>query len=343
MHSRIDILNLSLDELKDILIRHSIPSFHGKQIFSWIYKKSAGDFSTMSDLSAQLRSFLENKFTICSAEIANVFIAKDGTKKFTIRLQDDNIIETVYIPTANRATLCLSSQVGCRFGCTFCASSLAGWVRNLTCAEILGQILLVKRNISEKEITHIVFMGVGEPLDNFDNAEKAMKIINSKDAFNVGKRRITISTCGIIPAIKRLADSNSQFELSVSLHAAEDRQRSLLMPINKKYSLNELMVALRQYQEQTNRQITFEYALIKDFNTDARNAPLLKKLLYQLDYKINLIVLNPVGITKFSPATGYEVKNFQMALQKQGIRATLRRARGQDILAACGQLRIKGK
>ncbi|MEW6008616.1 MAG: 23S rRNA (adenine(2503)-C(2))-methyltransferase RlmN, partial [Candidatus Omnitrophota bacterium] len=314
MHPRNDILNLSLDELKNILIDNSFSSFHARQIFSWIFKKNLCDFSQMSDLSANLRSFLEEKFTICSGKIKQFFTSQDGTKKFTILLADGNIIETVYIPAQGRATLCLSSQVGCRFNCRFCASSLYGWVRNLSCSEILGQILLVKRALYHKEITHIVFMGVGEPLDNFDNVEKAIEIINSKEAFNIGRRRITISTCGIIPAIRRLSNSNFQVELSVSLHAADDKRRALLMPINKKYPLAELITVLRQYQKQTNRQITFEYALIKDFNTGLEDALLLKKILGQLDYKINLIVLNPVGVTKFSPATKEEVKNFQMAL-----------------------------
>lgn len=340
MDARQDIKELSVNQLRKLLAGNNFRPFHASQILSWIYKRNVVDFSLMSDLSDGLRAFLKNRFFICRAKISQVFSSQDGTKKFAIALDDGKLIETVFIPSESRNTICLSSQVGCRFGCFFCASASSDWVRNLTCGEILEQILLVKPVQCGERISHVVFMGIGEPLDNFDACFKAIDIINASYGFGIGKRRITISTCGIIPAIRRMSNLGLGIELSVSLHASDEQRRSVLMPINKKYPLRELIPSLVQYQKKTLRQVTFEYVLINDFNADLDCVLGLKKLLKALDYKINLIALNVIGNSRFKPATELEIKRFKSALQKEGIRVTLRQARGQDIKAACGQLRI---
>jgi 23S rRNA (adenine2503-C2)-methyltransferase len=338
MSSRTDIKEFSLPDLEAEISQNGFSSFHAKQIFSWIYKKASLDFSSMSNIPLDLRSFLDSHFLACSSTIKDIQKSKDGTIKYAVSLADNNVIETVYIPAENRGTLCLSSQVGCRFGCTFCASASCAWIRNLKSCEILDQILIAKNNFAGR-ITHIVFMGIGEPLDNLRNCLRAISIINSPRGFDIGKRRITISTCGIIPGIERLAKGDILLELSVSLHAPDDNRRSLIMPINKKYPLAMLMQSLRRYQQKTDRQITFEYALMKDFNTRSEDVAVLKKILAALDCKLNLILLNPVVGSRSRPATIQDALRFSKVLKRANIRATVRQPRGQDILAACGQLR----
>lgn len=341
MQAQEDIKEFSLQQLKEILAKKNFPPFRASQVFLWIYKKGALSFSAMNNLPLDLRDFLAGSFSVCSSEIKEVLISKDGTRKFAIELKDANVIEAVFIPGPGRNTLCISSQVGCRFGCTFCASSPCAWQRNLSCGEILDQILLAKDSVKNAKISHIVFMGIGEPFDNFESVFKAISIINSPEGFDIGKRRITISTCGIIPGIAKLADMHLPIELSVSLHACDETMRSEIMPINKIYPLRELIPALGKYQKKTNRQITFEYILINGFNTDEACAFKLKKLLHRLDCKLNLINFNPAGRTARKAAQDSEALRFMEALKKAGIRATLRKPRGEDILAACGQLRAK--
>lgn len=341
MPADIDIKELSCQQLKDVLAKNNFPPFHAAQISSWIYKKNALSFDSMSDLPLDLRAFLQERFFVCAPKIKEVLTSQDGTCKFAINLSDGNLIEAVFIPGPGRGTLCVSSQVGCRFGCAFCASSSCPWVRNLTCSEILDEILLSRQGSKGTKITHIVFMGIGEPLDNLDNVLKSIRMINASDGFCLGKRRITISTCGIIPGIIRLSQMGLGIELSVSLHACDDAMRSEIMPINNKYPLKDLIPALLKYQEETSRQITFEYILINNFNSAPGCAIKLGNLLRPLDYKLNLISFNAVGQNRFKPAAGPEVLKFLNALKKESIRATLRKPRGGDILAACGQLRAK--
>jgi 23S rRNA (adenine2503-C2)-methyltransferase len=343
MYQGTDIKQLSLQELKDILIANNFPEFHATQIFEWIYKRFAVSFSNMTNLPKTLRQFLESRFVVSLSALKHTFISKDGTKKFVVSLYDNSIIETAYIPSQKRNTLCVSSQVGCKFNCSFCASTSCPWVRNLSSGEIVDQVLLVKRDILGVNITHIVFMGIGEPLDNLKNVLAAIKIINSPSGFDIGKRRITISTCGIIPQILKLSKEHLRVELSISLHSPDEIKRSLIMPINKKYPLKELIAALREYQQISDRQITFEYILIKNLNTDKVSALKLKKLLSGLDYKLNLINFNKITGVDLQPATSEEKKAFTSCLKELKIRFTLRKPRGQDILAACGQLRANNE
>jgi len=337
-----DIKELTLEEFKKFLKDKNFPEFHTKQIFSWIYKQGISDFTKMSDLPSDLRGQLKEKFYLTSLKLVDKTQSRDGTEKFLFALSDKNFIETVVIPTEKRVTGCISTQVGCKFACRFCASGLLGFKRNLTCAEMIEEILYLKNNSHNNKLTHLVFMGIGEPLDNYDNVLKTIRIINSPHAFNFGARRITISTCGIIPAIKRLSDEDLQIELSISLHAADDKTRSQIMPINKIYPIRDLIRACQDYIKKKNRQITFEYVLIKGVNSDLQNAIKLGKILQGLRlYKINLIPVNSIKELKVEPPNKLEILFFKDCLLKQGINVTLRKPRGQDIEAACGQLRLR--
>jgi 23S rRNA (adenine2503-C2)-methyltransferase len=247
----------------------------------------------------------------------------------------------VVIPAEGRVTGCISSQVGCKFGCNFCASGLKGFKRDLSVGEIVEEVLSLKDNAPEYLLTHLVFMGTGEPLDNYDNVLKAIRIINSKESFNIGARRITISTCGVTPQIKRLSGEGLQIELSVSLHAADDKTRSQLMPVNKKYPLGQLMTACREYIRITNRQVTFEYCLMEGVNSDLQSARNLSILLKGMNAKVNIIPANPIKELGVNPPKKLEILFFCDYLKKHGVNVTLRKARGQDIDAACGQLRLR--
>lgn len=355
-----DIKELTLEELKGIFAQWEEPGFHARQVFSWIYQKGARDFDCMSDLPSGLRSRLKENFYIFALKLADARKSGDGTEKFLFELKDGNFtppvlnskrkvemkragfIEAVLIPAEKRLTGCISSQVGCKFKCAFCASGISGFKRNLTCAEIMEEALYLKNHSGGQKLSHIVFMGTGEPLDNYDNVMKAIRIINSADALNISARRITLSTCGIIPGIRRLCEEGLQIELSVSLHASDDKTRSALMSLNKKYPLKNLIQACREYIEKTNRQITFEYILIKSVNSDLQNARNLVKILRGLRLcKVNLITANPVKELNIEPPNKLDILLFRDCLLKSGINVTLRKPRGADIEAACGQLRLR--
>ncbi|MDD5477391.1 MAG: 23S rRNA (adenine(2503)-C(2))-methyltransferase RlmN [Candidatus Omnitrophica bacterium] len=337
-----DIKELGLKELEDKLLSWGLPKYHAKQIFSWIYQKGAFDFNSMSNLPLALRKKLAGEFYILGLALADMQVSGDGTTKFLFELADKNLIEAVNIPAARRVTGCVSSQVGCKFSCQFCASGLKGFKRNLTVGEILDEALYLKNNTQQAELTHIVFMGTGEPLDNYENVIKSIRLINSPDALNIGARRITISTSGIIPGIERLAGEGLQIELSISLHAADDKTRSQLMPVNKKYPLADLIKCCHDYTAKTNRQITFEYILIKGLNSNLASAQNLVKLLKDLRLaKVNLIPVNPLAELKIFSPLKEEIEAFKECLFKSGINVTLRQERGQDIQAACGQLRLR--
>jgi len=337
-----DIKELGLKGLEEKLLSWGKPKYHASQILAWIYQKGAYEFSSMSDLPAALRDTLKGEFYILGLGLAELQQSSDGTTKFLFELNDGNLIEAVNIPAAKRSTGCISSQAGCKFACEFCASGLKGFKRNLTCGEILDEVLYLKNNLKSTKLTHIVFMGTGEPLDNYENVLKAVRIINSADAFNIGARRITISTCGVIPGIKKLQDEDLQIELSISLHAADDKLRSRIMPVNQKYPLADLIKCCQEYIDRTNRQITFEYILVKGLNSDLPSAQKLAMLLKDLRLaKVNLIPANPIPKSKITPPSVQEVSSFKDYLFKAGVNVTLRRERGQDIDAACGQLRLK--
>jgi len=338
-----DIKGLNLTELEELLRSWRSNSYHAKQIFSWIYQKGARDFDQMSDLPLDLRKRLKENFYLFGFNLTKLLSSRDGTEKFLFTLKDKNFIEAVSIPTEGRITGCISTQVGCKFSCYFCASGLLGFKRDLSCGEILEEVLYLKDNSKNKKITHLVFMGTGEPLDNYDHVLAAIRIINSPYAFNIGARRITISTCGIIPAIKKLSRERLQIELSISLHAADDKTRSQLLPINKKYPLPGLMAACREYIKNTDRQITFEYVLIKNINSALPDARNLSKIIRGLNCKVNLIPCNTIEEFKVEPPNKLEILLFKDYLLKAGVNVTLRRPRGQDIEAACGQLRLRNE
>jgi len=329
-----DIKELSLRELERTLKDCGQPHFHARQIFTWVYKKRVKDFAEMSDLPSDLRKRLKENFYLFSLRLIRRVQSIDGTEKLLFELRDRNIIEAVTIPTEKRITGCVSTQAGCKFRCSFCASGLSGFKRNLTTAEIIEQVMCHK-------LTRLVFMGIGEPLDNYDNVIKAIRIINSPEALHIGARKITISTCGIIPGIKRLSDEGLQVELSISLHAPDDKTRSQIMPVNKKYPLKDLIKACEEYIKNTGRQITFEYVLIKGVNSDLQSARILSKILKGLNCKVNLILSNPIKELRIEPPKRTEILLFRDYLLKQHINVTLRRPRGQDIEAACGQLRLR--
>lgn len=343
-HLKEDIKDFTLEELKSCLTSFKVEPYRTKQIFEWIYQKGAKNFGEMTDLPLPLRNALSDKFRILTSEIIKRQISKlDGTRKYLFRLGDSEMIEAVLIPAKNRQTVCLSSQVGCAFGCKFCASGLMSIKRDLRCGEILEQALGISRDLKGGRITNVVMMGTGEPLANYDNVMKAINILNSPYGFGIGARKITVSTAGYIPGIKRFMKEKEQIELSVSLHAATDETRSYLMPINKKYPLPELMRACREYVKEKDRIITFEYVLIKGVNASREDAEALSRLLKDLPSKVNLISFNPVSSFNFMPPSDKEIKEFQDILKKHNINSTIRTQRGADIDAACGQLRLRDK
>ncbi|MDP8211703.1 MAG: 23S rRNA (adenine(2503)-C(2))-methyltransferase RlmN [Candidatus Zapsychrus exili] len=336
-----DILNLSLDELVQRLFALGEKSYRAGQIFEWIYQRSVDDFEKMTNLSAVFRDKLKENFKFPVTDSIKKEISTDKITKILFELEDKQKIETVIIPTSKRVTVCISTQAGCKYACKFCASGINGFKRDLSSAEILSQIIYVKSILGERELTHIVFMGVGEPLDNYDNVIKAIKIINSKDALNIAARRITISTCGLIPQIKKLISLGLQIELSVSLHGSNDKIRTQLMPVNKIYPLKDLIVALKEYSKETNRQITFEYILIKDLTATNECVDELGRLLREGLFKVNFISYNKVEEFGYEPVDKGQAILFKDRLTKLGVHCTLRAPRGSDISAACGQLRTK--
>jgi 23S rRNA (adenine2503-C2)-methyltransferase len=336
-----DIRNLAHDELAGYLESIGEKSFRAAQIFEWIYKKGALSFDQMSSLPAPLRRRLSEDFELQPLAVAQKQVAKDGTTKFLFELYDHEKIETVLIPSTTRTTVCISTQAGCKFGCKFCASGIGGWKRNLTTAEILAQILHVKEEAGhhQKPLSHIVCMGTGESFDNYENLLKALRVVNDERGVNIGARRITVSTVGLVPKIARFAEEQFQIELAISLHGYNDESRNKLMPVNRKYPFTELMEACREYIKKTRRQITFEYILIKDVTCTAEAAKELAKNLKGMICKLNLIPYNPVAEFPHQPPTREEMGVFQNQLKELGVHATLRVPRGRDIAAACGQLR----
>jgi 23S rRNA (adenine2503-C2)-methyltransferase len=329
------IYNFSLEELKKKLSQKGFSAYRAKQIFAWIYKEKAQDFSLMTNIAKVKRKELVKMFSFLNFKILKKEKSKDGTQKYLFQLADQETIETVLIPEKQRSTLCVSTQVGCRFNCKFCASKIGGFIRNLTPAEIVNQYLQLSR---ENKITNIVFMGIGEPLDNFKNAINAIKILTEPAGINFTNKRISISTCGLSDKIKELAELNLDIKLSVSLHATLDKKRNELMPINKKYPLADLIKAIKYYNQRQKYPVTFEYILLADFNIDDLDVRRLAKLVKTTRAKLNLIPYNPTGAT-LKPPDLEKIDNFKKRLKKANIIFTLRRERGSDIEAACGQLR----
>ncbi len=336
-----DIKSLNNEELAEWVRENSLPAFRAKQIFSWLHKSGVSDFSEMSNVSKDLRNKLSEEFYISSCEIENKYVsAIDGTVKYLFRLSDGEFLETVIMKYKYGYTICVSSQVGCKMGCRFCASTLAGFKRNLTAGEIESQLHSAQKDLGIR-ISHIVLMGIGEPLDNFDNVLRFIENVNSEDGLNISVRNITLSTCGIVPRIKDLMKHDLQLTLTISLHAPNDEIRSKIMPVNDRWKINEVIAACREYAEFTSRRVSFEYTLIKDVNDTPECAEELSKLLKGMLCHVNLIPVNNVEERKNIRSSDKSVNKFLHILQKNGINATIRRTLGSDINASCGQLRRK--
>ena len=334
------IYNFTEKELKSKLTSNGFPGYTARQIFEWVYDKKVQDFCLMSNLSKELREFLKKSLSTKKLGFIKKEKSSDRTEKFLFKLEDDLAIETVLIPAKERDTLCVSTQVGCKFKCLFCASGEKGFKRNLTAGEIIGQYLSVANLRTSTKITNIVFMGIGEPLDNFENTIKTIEILVNSKGINFAKRRISISTCGLVPEIKKLAKLKLGIRLSVSLHSADNSIRRGLMPINEKYPIEELILAIREFSKESKDPITFECVLIQGVNTSVDQAKKLARLLNGVNGKANLIPYNGVS-SKFKAPTQEEIDLFSQELKRRGAFFTLRKSRGQDINAACGQLKAK--
>jgi 23S rRNA (adenine2503-C2)-methyltransferase len=332
-----DIRNLSFAELRAELGRWGEADFRAKQVFDWVYRKGAESFAAMTDLPKSLRQRLEEKFQFAVLELAEKLRSEDGTEKFLFRLTDDRLIETVLIPSRGRRTLCLSTQVGCKFACVFCASGAGGFERNLLPSEMLGQVLFL-RDRFDVGLTNFVFMGMGEPLDNLDNLIRTIRLMNSPEGMGIAARRITISTVGIVPAIEKLEGLGLQVNLSLSLHATTEELRSRLLPINRKYPLAQVIKAGAHYARATGRMMTIEYILISGLNDSAADARRLASLARKLRAKINLIPYSPGCGLELAASSGPRQLAFLQTLESLGVGATIRRSKGGDIRAACGQL-----
>jgi 23S rRNA (adenine2503-C2)-methyltransferase len=339
-----DIRDLSLDELKAELETMGERAFRAAQVFDWLYHKGASDFAAFTSLSKPLRGKLAAHFRVGTLELAERHESGDGTTKFLFRLHDGAHIETVLIPAGKRLTVCLSTQVGCKFSCAFCASGLHGFNRNLAPSEITGQVLYLQHALG-LELTNFVFMGMGEPLDNWTSVEKALRIMNAPEGLGIAARRMTVSTAGYVPAFKRLEALDLQINLSLSLHAATDRLRDRLMPINCRYPLEEVVRAAEEYVRSGGRMITLEYIVIRGLNDSLDDADGLAGIARRLRAKVNLIAYSPVEGLAFETPTEADVARFKRWLEERKVNTTLRLSKGSDIAAACGQLagRLKAK
>lgn len=337
---KINILDLSIEELEALCIKLNIPKFRAKQIYSqsYMYKK----FNQMN-IPKETKEYLENNYYDNSVSLLKKFVGKDGTEKYLYIFRDGNIVEGVFMPHKYGNTLCVSTQVGCRMGCKFCASTLNGLIRNLSCGEILGQVLLVNKlqggTLKDRKITNIVLMGSGEPLDNFDEVIKFIKLVSAKDGINISPRNISLSTCGLVDKIIKLADLKIPVILTISLHASNDETRKEIMPIANKYTIKEIINAAKYYYNQTGRRIIFEYSLIEGKNSTREEAKKLANLLKGLNAHVNLINLNPVKERNLRGINGTTINDFMDELTNNGISNTLRHSMGNDIGGACGQLR----
>jgi 23S rRNA (adenine2503-C2)-methyltransferase len=342
MRSNLPLAGLNSGELLELLAPLGFKQYQVRQLMSWIYQKNAGDFSVMTDISKGLRSRLETGFRVHGLEVIRRTESSDGTVKLLLQARDGQQIESVLIPGEGRLTACLSSQAGCKLKCAFCSTGRLGFSRDLASSEIVDQLCLLQGLSPEQRITNVVFMGMGEPLQNYEQVLGAARLINSHLGFNLGARHITISTAGLVPGILMLAREPEQFKLAVSLNASTDKVRSRLMPINKKYPLKELMQAAAQYASQKGKLVFFEYILLSGVNDSPADADSLAKLIKNIPGKVNLIPYNPgTKDDPFRPSPPAVRHAFFDRLHKLGIRATVRLSKGGDIQAACGQLKAE--
>jgi 23S rRNA (adenine2503-C2)-methyltransferase len=345
---KVEVKSLLFDELQEELHKLGEPSYRARQIADWLYQRRVKSFDEMTDLSRNLRAQLAHQFAFSNLDVVRVLGSRDSTRKFLFRLGDENLIESVLIPaspalyggSSDRRTICISTQVGCAYGCKFCASGLEGFSRNLDPNEIIDQIVAIESATGEK-IDNIVFMGMGEPLANFSNVMRTIRIINAPWALGIGARHITVSTSGLAPQIKKLADETLQIRLAISLHAATDQVRNQIMPINRKYNLETLLSACDYYVARRKQRLTFEYILIAGVNDADDQAYLLARHARKLAAKVNLIPYNTVEGLQWSRPSRNRQEKFLSILRAHKIAATLRREKGHDIDAACGQLRLQ--
>ena len=334
-----DIKSMTLEELTQAMKELGQPAFRGRQVFSWLHGRGAGSFGEMTDLSKALREQLEERCYINTLRVARRQVSRlDGTVKYLWELMDGNCIESVLMQYHHGNTVCISSQVGCRMGCAFCASTVGGKVRDLRPSELIDQVLFTQRD-SGKPISNIVLMGIGEPMDNLDNVLRFLELVNHRDGLDIGMRHISLSTCGLIPGIRRLAELKLQLTLSVSLHAPDNETRSRIMPVNRAYDVEQLFAACHEYFRQTGRRISFEYAMIDGVNDHDWQADLIAEKLRGMPGHVNMIPLNDVRESPLKPSR--RIRQFQQRLESHGVTATVRRSLGGDIDASCGQLRRK--
>jgi len=336
LNLKTDVKNLPYEKLKNYLVAQGEKPFRAPQIMKWIFQKGVGSFSEMTDLSQKSRESLEKQCEVSFLKISQRQLSLDGTQKFLFELSDKNTIESVYIPDVGRVTLCVSTQVGCRMGCKFCLTAQQGLIRNLKPSEIVNQLLEVQKKV-ERKITNIVMMGMGEPLDNIEAVLDAIDILRSKWAFNISGRKITVSTVGLAPKILQFGKS-SDVNLAISLNASNDHVRSSIMPMNKKYDMDELLEACKQYPLKPNRRLTIEYVMLGGVNDSLEHAKELVQRLQGVKCKVNLIPFNEHPGSAFKRPTDDAVSIFQEYLNSQDTTAMVRKSRGRDILAACGQL-----
>lgn len=340
MTEKLDILSCDEGELEGYFKQISQPSYRAKQVFKWLH--SGCGFDEMSNLPKQLREYLKENAIIKTPDVEKKFVSKDGTVKYLLKLFDGELIEAVFMTYNHGNTICISSEAGCAMGCKFCASTLKGLSRRLAPSEMLGQVLCVQRDMQQR-ISNIVMMGIGEPLDNYENTLKFLRLVSNENGLNVGTRHISVSTCGIVPAIDKLREENLGITLSISLHASDDETRNSLMPVNRKYPISALLESCREYFEKTGRRISFEYTMIKGVNDSSRHAEklgiVLRKYMGGCPVHVNLIPVNSVKEREFVKSDDADINAFIAVLGKRGITATKRRSLGSDINASCGQLR----
>ena len=336
----IEIKSLNLSEMKTALTALGQPVFRARQVYTWLHR-GVRSFEEMTDLPKPLRQTLAERYLLTApVPVRRQESRLDGTVKYLWQLHDGNCVETVFMRYHHGNTVCISSEVGCAMGCAFCASTIGGLVRRLSAGEMLDEVLFTELDTGEP-LSNIVLMGIGEPLDNFDNVCRFLELVNSGEGMNIGMRHISLSTCGVVPRILELAESRLQLTLSVSLHAPDDETRSKIMPVNRRWPVEELLAACRAYYEKTGRRISFEYAMIRDVNDSPETARLLLKKLKGLPAHVNLIPLNNVEESPLKPSDRATVLRFQKQLEEAGVACTVRRTLGSDIDASCGQLRRK--
>ncbi len=336
---KIDIKSLSLDQLKEEFLRMGEKAFRAKQTYEWMHQKLAGSFDEMTNLSKEFREKCKKMYEYTSLEIVRVQESKlDGTRKFLFRLRDGNVVESVWMKYKHGNSVCISSQVGCRMGCRFCASTLDGLERNLMPSEMLDQIYAISRYTGER-VSNVVIMGSGEPMDNYDNFLQFVKLLTDENGLHISARNVTVSTCGLVPQMRMLAKEHLQITLALSLHATTDEKRRKLMPIAYKYTIAEIRDACKFYFEQTGRRITFEYSLVGGVNDTQEDADELVALARPLNCHINLIPVNPIKERDYVQSDDHHIQAFKNKLEKNHIQVTIRREMGRDIDGACGQLR----